>query len=260
MTAGVEHSPVRDWARWREERTATLSAPHGWLSLTGLHWLDATPRAVAGVPGRWSADGSVVRVADADRLVVDGTAVAGSASVTVAEGESVLWAAFGETRVEALARGGRAGIRVRDPHAPALAGFTGVPVFDYAPDLVVTAVFEPFAEPRRVMVGSAQEGLTSPVEVLGELRFTLGGESRSLVAARAGDDLSVVFHDPTNGTESAAWRSVTVPAPDEHGATTVDFNRATNFPSAFTPYGTCPRPPEGNTLTVPVRAGERAIG
>jgi hypothetical protein len=37
----------------------------------------------------------------------------------------------------------------------------------------------------------------------------------------------------------------------------VDFNRTVNLPFAFTDYGTCPAPVEGNRLALPVTAGEK---
>ena len=39
----------------------------------------------------------------------------------------------------------------------------------------------------------------------------------------------------------------------------MDLNRSLNFPSAFSVWATCPRPPEGNHLPLAVRAGERRV-
>ncbi|WP_223884336.1 DUF1684 domain-containing protein [Micromonospora craniellae] len=38
---------------------------------------------------------------------------------------------------------------------------------------------------------------------------------------------------------------------------TVDFNRATNLPCAYTDFATCPLPPPENRLPVAVEAGEK---
>jgi uncharacterized protein (DUF1684 family) len=38
----------------------------------------------------------------------------------------------------------------------------------------------------------------------------------------------------------------------------VDLNRTVNLPCAFTEFATCPLPPAGNTVTVPVEAGEHS--
>jgi uncharacterized protein (DUF1684 family) len=45
--------------------------------------------------------------------------------------------------------------------------------------------------------------------------------------------------------------------PKTDGTTTVDFNRAVNPPCSFTPFATCPTPPESNRLPFAVLAGER---
>ncbi len=37
----------------------------------------------------------------------------------------------------------------------------------------------------------------------------------------------------------------------------MDFNRAVNYPSAFTAFGTCPMPAGSNILGTPVEAGEK---
>ncbi|MBF8295528.1 MAG: hypothetical protein HW389_2073 [Bacteroidetes bacterium] len=43
-------------------------------------------------------------------------------------------------------------------------------------------------------------------------------------------------------------------------ATVIDFNKAHNPPCAFTPYATCPLPPESNRLAVRIEAGEKTFG
>ena len=47
-----------------------------------------------------------------------------------------------------------------------------------------------------------------------------------------------------------------VPAVDENGYTSIDFNKAYNMPCAFSPWATCPLPPEENLLSVEINAGE----
>lgn len=56
---------------------------------------------------------------------------------------------------------------------------------------------------------------------------------------------------------SGAGRRGQVADPPRAGRVRLDFTAALNLPSHLTPYGTCPRPPEGNVVTVAVAAGER---
>lgn len=58
-------------------------------------------------------------------------------------------------------------------------------------------------------------------------------------------------------TTYAANRSLQVDAPDADGNVTLDFNRATNLPCAYTDFATCPLPPAENRLPVAVEAGEK---
>jgi len=48
-----------------------------------------------------------------------------------------------------------------------------------------------------------------------------------------------------------------VARPDSASETFIDFNKAYNPPCSFTPYATCPLPPEGNRLSIAIRAGEK---
>jgi uncharacterized protein (DUF1684 family) len=78
------------------------------------------------------------------------------------------------------------------------------------------------------------------------------------VATGASDDrLSLSFHDATNGSETAPWRTVTTGVVEADGSVLIDFNRAINLPFAFTAFGTCPAPVTGNQLGLPVTAGEK---
>ena len=47
------HDLLTAWTRWHADREADLAAEHGWLSLTGFHWLPPAPAALDGLPGRW---------------------------------------------------------------------------------------------------------------------------------------------------------------------------------------------------------------
>ncbi|WNV88593.1 DUF1684 domain-containing protein [Umezawaea sp. Da 62-37] len=245
-----------DWAEWHDHREAELRSPHGWLSLAGLHWLDERPRRFPGVPGEWHTGGSAARVtATADEgLVVDGSPLDGTAEVVVEEQESTIFASYGDVRLEVALRSGTYVLRPRDPEAPALRTFTGVPAYEVRPEYVVEARFTPYGAPRAIVVGSAQEGLEQDSTVDGELVFTLGGVEQRLAASVDGDTVDLRFSDTTSGTSTAGWRALTGSLRD--GRAVLDFNRARNMPSAFSPHGTCPRPPEGNVITVPVEAGE----
>src|SRR5690242_1926579 len=73
------HAFTENWLEWYRAQEARLAAPHGFLAITGLHWLDETPQRFPDAPGSWRTgpDGVVVVLDDAEELVVDGSPVRG---------------------------------------------------------------------------------------------------------------------------------------------------------------------------------------
>jgi uncharacterized protein len=51
--AGARDFSAR-WAEWHREHEVRRADPHGFLAVTGLHWLTDRPQRVAGTPGWWS--------------------------------------------------------------------------------------------------------------------------------------------------------------------------------------------------------------
>src|SRR5699024_12452678 len=85
-----------------------------------------------------------------------------------------------------------------------------------------------------------------------------GGEigERGLDLVRAGES-SIVFTDGTSGSTSADGRVVNAELDGE--AIRLDLNYAVTPPAAFSAWATCPRPPPGNPIPVPVRPGEQRV-
>jgi len=249
-----------EWKRWRLMREKGLAAPHGWLSLTALHWLDEEPRPVDGFPGLWSGDEAEVHAefSTEDAVLRRDEPVSGSVDIPLEEDESDASLAHDGIVAEAGVRGGRPMVRLRDPQAPALTGFTGVPTYDWDPEWTVRAHFDPFRTDLVREVETAHPDVRQPMTFWGEVRFTRDGEDVRLLVSGGHGDAYVVFHDPTNGVDTADWRFVTLGEVDPMGGTSLDFNRALNFPAAFVPsYATCPRPVAENVIPFPVTAGER---
>lgn len=253
------NTDVQARREFRTAREAELVRPHGWLTLQGFHWVPEEPAALAGLPGLWSTDGEDARVeaAAADGLTVDGEAVDGVSTKTVAETGRVPWLQWGDREIELLRRGGRLAVRQRAETSPDREGFAGVPTFDHDPAWVVRARFLPAPDGRKVDVATHRPDLRQNLPAPGDIEFTLDGQPQRLTATTIKAGLSIEFHDPTNGTETEAWRQLKFDDPDEEGYVTLDFNRTINMWFAFTDHATCPAPAAGNTITVPVRAGER---
>lgn len=264
------------WQRFRTNRNKALAAPHGWLTLTSFQWLEPQPAGVELAPGLWSADGTTaILTAAADdglTLVETGETVDGTITATLADEDSLMWVQFGgadggQVVVELAMRADRYAIRTRDSGSPVLKEFEGVPTFDYNPDLVIEAEYEPYPEPVAIPVGTANPLVDGVHYSVGEVVFRLPGiahEYRLHAEEEKLGALTITFHDGTNGESTDEWRKVSTPRPrvDSSGKATVvlDFNRTINYPSAFTPFGTCPMPVKNNRLDAKIEAGEKEPG
>jgi hypothetical protein len=135
----------------------------------------------------------------------------------------------------------------------------------YAPDpsYKIEAEWIPYDAPKEVniqnVVGIATKGL-----VPGVARFKIQDQTITLeptVQSLSGNSLLFVIRDATSGkTTYAASRFLHTGLPDhgllKPGRILLDFNRLENPPCAFTPYATCPLPPDSNRLKVALAVGE----
>ena len=251
-----------DWAAWHEQHERVRADGHGFLAITGLHWLTDQPQRLDGAPGEWwtGAGGPVVRLAEGETLVVDGETVTGEHAFGVIPERGGVDAGFGDAVVEVARRGGADVVRPRHPSSSVLRDYPGTPAYPADPRWAVTGRYVPFDEPRPTTVGAVVEGLQHVYDAPGRVEFELDGRPLSLTAFNGPKpgSLFILFTDETSGvTTYAANRSLKIDPPDADGAVVLDFNRATNLPCAYTQFATCPLPPAENRLPVAVEAGEK---
>ncbi|SCG40814.1 DUF1684 domain-containing protein [Micromonospora humi] len=253
---------VAEWQEWHRRHEEQRADPHGFLAVTGLHWLDGQPRRYPHAPGRWRTgpEGVVVVLDDGERLVVDGREVTGEhAFGPIAERDGVV-VGVGDGVVEVARRGGRDILRPRRPDHPLLVDYRGTAAYPPSPRWVLPGRFVAFAQPQPTTVDAAVDVIRHVYDAPRRIEFEVDGLPLSLTAfpGHVPGTLSVLFADATSGvTTHPAVRSVAVAEPDARGRVTLDFNRATNLPCAYTDYATCPLPPAGNRLPIPVEAGEK---
>ncbi|MFF6992082.1 DUF1684 domain-containing protein [Streptomyces sp. NPDC010273] len=253
---------TQDWLEWYRGQEERLAAPHGFLAITGLHWLDERPQRFPDAPGAWwtDADGVAVALDEGEELVVAGETVRGEHRFGVLPERGGVDAVWGDAVIEVAKRGGNDIVRPRHPDAPLRTAFAGTPAYAPDPRWVVQGRYTAFDAPRPTTVGAAVEGLEHVYDAPGRVEFELDGQSLALTAfpGRGPGGLMVLFTDATSGvTTYAANRSLTLPAPDADGTVVLDFNRATNLPCAYTDLATCPLPPAENRLPVSVEAGQK---
>lgn len=265
---------------WQAERQERLRSKTGWLTVAGLFWLEpgentfgtapesrivlpagsAPPRAgsfvlEAGVNGETvtlHADpGAQAKVGDTPvtvrKLAADDTADPDVVSL-------------GRLSLLVIRRGGKVGIRMKDPESSILKSFRGMKYFPIDPANRISAEFTPFTPPSRIPVPNIL-GYADSMLVPGRLTFTLRGERCTLLPLQedpADSSLFIIFRDETTGTTTYGGGRFLYANPPRGGRVILDFNQAYNPPCALNPFTTCPLPPEGDDLKVAVRAGEKA--
>lgn len=253
-------------AQWLAQRESALSAPDGWLSLIGLHWVEpgvhsvgsdaANAIALAIGParlGRVERRGDAVHfIADASAgITLDGQPVHGEIVLQPEnrEGTTKLRYDDGRGQITVIGRGDKLALRVRHADAPTRLAFTGLNVFPASPDWRVQARF--VANPPGTTLPIVNLiGDVSDVPNPGYVQFEKDGQQWTLQAL--GDPargLNLSFQDRSSGRETyGVGRYLHTGPVGADGTLAIDFNRATNPPCAYTDYATCPLPPPENRL------------
>ena len=175
----------RDWEDWHRAHEARRADPHGFLAVTGLHWLGARAVCVrrgSPGPGRpdrtgpWSTSLATRRLTSRAR-----PSPAATSSGVIPERGGVT-VGFDGGVIEIAKRGGHDILRPRRPDHPFLATYDGTPTYVPNPRWRVRARFVAYDAPRPTEVGAAVDGLTHVYDAPGDLEFTLQGEKFRLVA------------------------------------------------------------------------------
>jgi uncharacterized protein (DUF1684 family) len=120
-------------------------------------------------------------------------------------------------------------------------------------------------DPARIALGSTRERERS-AERVGRISFELDSVACRLAVTRLvepgvpEDSYQVFFRDWTSGKETyplGRYLDLERAAADEY---VVDFNRAYNPACAYSPHYNCPVPPDENTLSIAISAGEMTPG
>ncbi|MBU2666397.1 DUF1684 domain-containing protein [Actinoplanes bogorensis] len=251
-----------DWAEWHAEHERTLADPHGFLAVTSLNFLDATPRRFPDAPGEWATgpSGPFVVLQSGESLTLDGVELTGRHEFGVLPERGGVFPVSGDAVIEVARRGGFDVVRPRHPSNPLRVEFHGTPTYAFSGKWQLNGRFVAYETPRDVTVGAAVEGLEHVYSSPGVVEFEALGTPLSLTVfnGRTAGSFFALFTDETSGvTTYAANRSLAIDPPAANGTVTLDFNRATNLPCAYTDFATCPLPPAGNRLPVAVEAGEK---
>jgi uncharacterized protein len=238
---------VAGYPEWRANYEASLKAPDGWLSVAGLSWLHEGANTVD-LPHQkialTLAGGKVTY--EKRQLKSDAT-----------EHPDVL--KFGDVTVTIIERGGKIGVRVRDPNAETRREFTGCKWFPASDAWRVHARWVAYPKPKTIAITNIL-GMTDQEPSPGYAEFTLQGKKMTLEPVLEDGELFFMFKDATSAkTTYGAGRFLYAELP-KGDVVELDFNKAHNPPCAFTVFATCPLPPKQNILPAAIEAGEKSYG
>ena len=285
LRATAQSTPDQQWRHdldgWRAQREHDLAAPDGWLTLIGLEWLqpgvnsfgaaaDCRIKIRAHAPehfGLLTVSGKTVQLLapaggfPADFQLDGKPAREGTLSAEDAKPSTLTW--HGLTMV-VLPRGGRYALRIKDADSPTRTAFRGLHWYSPDPSFRVTAKWIPYPTPRTEKIPTIIN-TTLDMPAPGIAEFTLNGKILRLEPVIEGgerDKLFFILRDLTSRTttyEAARFLHTGLPSGgiDHPGTLTLDFNQLYNPPCAYTPYATCPLPPEQNRLPIAIEAGEQ---
>ncbi len=266
----------KDIIKWQKERFEELKAPYGWPSVVGLYWIRNSMAYFGHQEGNdfilpETAPSGFGRIMDYDtayymiahyslRVQLDGETVTKVRMLTDQEEGGPSEASWRSLRWHIIERQDKAYLRVKDSLSQYRANLTEIPYFSINPNFRVDAKFTPADTSDRVNYENII-GMSFSDSFAGYLDFQLLGKEYRLKALENDDNsYFVIFSDETTDHSTYGGGRYIYPLKaDENGMTTLDFNKAINPPCVFTPYATCPLPPEENFLPVEIVAGEKMI-
>jgi uncharacterized protein (DUF1684 family) len=267
----TEADYARTLANWRAGQERSLRGERSWLSLVALEWirgeetrLGSDPQCDIVLPDRTvPALVGVLRL-EGERIVLqlDGGVEARIRGRPIthqvvrpdsASDPDVI--DVGRLSLMVIARGGRWGLRIWDRESPRRRTFPGRDWFPICQEALVSAVAVSASGETFEVVNTL--GGVERIQVPAWIQFEMNGVACSWAPFSLDDEgLFLAFADRTNGASTYPGGRFLRAAPPVSGRLTLDFNRATNPPCAFTAFATCPLPPSGNRLPMEMAAGE----
>ena len=272
---GEDDSYIKEIQQWQKQRLERLKSPDSWLSLAGLFWLEEGENTF----GRNASNDLIIHSDGApDRIgifILDNGVIQFNAdeSVNVFHNEKPIKEIILENdstpnpsilRFQSLSwfaikRGNKMGIRLKDSQHPRIKQLKKIDMFPIDSNWRIKAIFEEFETPRMVKTPTVL-GLIEEQPCSGVLIFQIKDKTFRLYPCGDNQGFFLVFGDLTNTHETyGGGRFLVVEKPDEKGICWIDFNRSYNPPCVFSPYATCPLPPEENQLPVRITAGELMV-
>jgi uncharacterized protein (DUF1684 family) len=275
---------AHELAAWRTQHVNDLLKPAGWLSLTGLEWLQpgdntfgtASDNKIhlggsgAGHIGILRLEGNSVKLLPPSGGFPPDLQVAGAPAkeqlllVEADNDKNAPHITIGTLNMYVIRREDKYALRVKDSKSPTLVGFHGLSWYGPNEKYHVKAKWIPYNPPKSVTLATLA-GTTYSQPVPGAAEFVLDGKTYRLepvLEDPAAVQLFFILRDTTSATTTyKAYRFLYTVLPthgvDKPGELWLDLNRLENPPCAYTPFATCPLPPPQNRLPIPLPVGEK---
>lgn len=259
---------------WQKNMDDNLRVEDGWLTLVGLHWLQAGENKVGSNPAHpvTLPDGTADTVGtltlrDGENVVfetapgisvrIDGEEFSGKLALEPDTTLDPTIIFLGNVSFYIIHRGLLTGVRVKQADSPVRMNFPGREWWPADDSMRVTARINYHDSPKMVHIPDVL-GNTTETAMDCTLEFELDGETCQLVVETlSSGQFFIIFHDQSCGSGSYPPGRFLVTEKPEGDLVVIDFNKAYNPPCAFTPYATCPLPPIQNHLMAAIQAGER---
>lgn len=259
--------------QWHAGRMESLKSTNGWLNLAGLFWLK---EGVSTFGSEESNDivfpkEKIPAKAGLFLLQQDVVTMTTLPAVEILSNEQPIKSgvifhvdsmqqptlSYGSLQWFVIKRNDQFGIRLRDLESNTVKEFHGIERYEVKPEFRTEATLEVPAVVKKIDITNVL-GQTTAQDSPGTLVFTIHEKEYRLDALLEGEELFVIFGDPTNENETyPSGRYLYAKKPGADGKTILDFNKAYNPPCAFTPFATCPLPPKQNVLPIAITAGEK---
>ncbi len=274
-SAGIPANYEHDLQHARQQRAKELTGPRSWFSLVALQPVTPGDLSVGSAPGNrlrlehgpahaftLHIAGDKITLAAVDPSVALGRTHpnAGDAvPVSDSPEASLQWNGLWANVIHRT--GDQLYLRVGDPHSSNLEHFHGLNFYPVDPTYRLTAKWVPYPPGHELRMGTVL-GTTLVQTSPGYVEFSLKGQTIRLDATGTDAGLEFAFRDGTyRSTTYGAGRQLAADPPShgiaQPGAVVLDFNKAINWPCAYTEYGTCPLPPVQNRFAAEIPAGEK---
>jgi uncharacterized protein (DUF1684 family) len=231
----------KDLAAWRAQYVENLLKPDGWLSLTGLEWLqlgdnslgsalDNKIHLAAGNPAHLAIlhlEGETVTLNPPpggfppDFLVAGAPAKPQALRAEPNNDKVSPHLTIGTLNLYVIRREERFALRIKDSHSPAIVGFHGLNLYPPDASYRVTAKWIPYSPPKTITLATLV-GTKYDQPVPGAAEFTLQGKTFRLepvLEDPAVAKLFFILRDTTSTTTTSARAASSTPASPQMAST-----------------------------------------